>query len=87
MKKTVLLLVSLTFTGDLFAQAAPRDPAPATAPVRVAQAVPAPSGSAASGASMPQLATGATSNLAAFIGLGVAGIAAAGSSYSTTSNH
>jgi hypothetical protein len=74
-KKIPVLLVSLAFAGNLFGQV-PQNPAPA-----------APGGAAAGGASLPPVTTGASSNLVAFIALGVAGVAAASRSYSTSANH
>jgi hypothetical protein len=81
-KKIPVLLVSLAFAGNLFGQV-PQNSAPAAArtPATVS------GGAAAGGASLPPAATGASSNLVAFIALGVAGFAAASRSYSTSANH
>jgi hypothetical protein len=81
-KKIPVLLVLMVFAGNLFGQV-PQNPVPAAPQTPVA----APGGAAAGGASLPPAATGASSNLVAFIALGVAGIAAASSSYSMAPNH
>ena len=80
MRKTALLLALSVFSGDLFAQSAPAMP-----PIQVAQAAPA--GGPSSGVGAPPVAVGASSNLVAFIAIGVAGIAAAGTYSATASNH
>lgn len=81
MKNLAILLVSLAFAGEGFAQT----PVPgAASPVQMAQA-----GGAAQGATLPASATGATSTMAAVIAVGVAGVAAvtAYSSTTTSTNH
>jgi hypothetical protein len=75
-KNLAILLVSLTFAADGFAQT------PAQAPVQVAQA-----GGAAQGAALPATSTGATSTIAAVVAVGVAGVAAVTAYSSTTSSH
>jgi len=84
-KKIPVLLVMMVVAGDLCAQV-PQNPAQAAVPLAQTPAA-TPGGAAAGGASLPPAATGASSNLVAFIALGVAGIAAASRSYSTPANH
>jgi hypothetical protein len=82
-KKLAVSLILLIFASEVMAQAS--DPAPARAPVQVAQAGTA--GGPSAGAGAPPASGGATSTVAALVALGVAGVAAVTAYGSTTSNH
>ena len=74
MRKLEVLLGSLIFASSVFAQA----PAPASNPVKVAQA-----GGTARGAGLPPTTTGAGARVAAVVAFAIAGVAAAASYQST----
>jgi len=84
-KKLAISLILLVFASEVMAQST--EPAPARAPVQIAQYGGA--GGPSAGAGAPPASGGAVSTVAAIVALGVAGVAAvtAYSSTTSTSNH